>query len=60
METIPEFRPTQYEIDKTYRDAVASKIKASHGTVSRVYPNMSPGVIIRDAQYRLFGNGDCD
>jgi prepilin-type processing-associated H-X9-DG protein len=53
-------RPTDYLIDKTYREAVDRFIRKYAGTAGRVYRNMSPDVIINDAQYRLFGNGDCD
>lgn len=53
-------RPTEFLIDKTYREAVDRFIRRHGGTSGRVRPNMPPTVVIKDAQYRLFGNGDCD
>ena len=52
-------RPTDYLIEKTYRDAVEKKIKESGGTAGRVGSN-SPSIVIKEAQYRLLGTGNCD
>lgn len=53
-------RPTEYLIDKTYREAVEREIRKYGGRSGRVRPNMPSTIVINDAQYRLFGNGDCD
>lgn len=53
-------RPTEYKIDQTYREAVERKIREYGGRSGRVRANMPSTVIIKDAEYRLFGNGDCD
>ena len=53
-------RPTEAQIEQVYREAVNRYIRQYGGTAGRVRQNMPPTVIINNAQYRLFGHGDCD
>lgn len=53
-------RPADAQIDQVYREAVDRFLRKYGGTAGRVRQNMSPNVIINNAQYRLWGHGDCD